>query len=78
MAQYLLVDGSVREVSIVKLEDGNFEDVLSGLILSPEQFERCSLFSEEDTARKALNACASTIGNWSPFWTYTKTRLASS
>ncbi|HEY9855004.1 MAG TPA: hypothetical protein V6D05_04640 [Stenomitos sp.] len=75
MTHYMLFDGTIREVSIVKREDGTYEDVMSGLILMPEQFERCKLFTDEATARKALNANASTIGNWSPFWTYTKTRL---
>lgn len=74
MTHYMLFDGTVREVSIVKREDGNYEDVLSGLILTPAQFERCSLFLDEEGARKALNATASTIGNWSPFWSYTKSR----
>lgn len=75
MTHYMLFDGKVREVNIVKREDGNYEDVFSGLIMSSEQFDRCSLFMDEDTARRALNAGASTIGNWSPFWSYTKTRL---
>ena len=76
MSQYMLFDGKIREVSVVKRDDGNFEDVLSGLILSPEQFERCALYTDEEVARKALNANASTIGTWSPFWTYTKSRQA--
>ncbi len=76
MSHYLLFDGAVREVRIVKREDGNYEDVLSGLILSPEQFERCSLYSDEKEAYQGLYAWGSTIGNLSPYWSYTKSRLA--
>lgn len=75
MTHYLLFDGTVREVRLVKREDGNFEDVLSGLILSPEQFERCSLYTDEKSAYQAVYAHGSTIGNLSPYGSYTKSRL---
>lgn len=69
--QYLLLDGEVLEVCLVRRPDGTFEDTLSGMIYSPMQLERGSLFDSREAALKTRIARVATPGYYPAFGPYT-------
>ena len=70
--QFMLRDGQVVEVRLVKRPDGCFEDLLSGMAISPEQFERAGLFTTRQAAFQARMAQVATPGYLSPYGTYSE------
>lgn len=68
--QYLLLDEEIFEVSLSRRNDGNFVDTLSGVVYSPEQLERGSLYGDKESAFQTRVALEATAGNYSRYGTY--------
>lgn len=70
--RFMLCDGEVREVRLVRRPDGWFEDALSGTVYTPEQIARVSFFLSREAALQAKVAQEATPGYLSPFRPYSE------
>jgi hypothetical protein len=70
-SHFFLLDGQVIEVSLSRRRDGLIEDTRSGMVYTPAELERGSLFRDRQSAFLAQVAQVATAGNLSPYWTYT-------